>query len=63
MTPDDVPSLTDPSSLPGEDPTTGLGESVAMPAPDYVNRLYAAYNLNPTPQLRNALNYMIAQDI
>lgn len=62
MTPDEVPSLTDPG-LAGSDPMEGLGQSVPMPAPDYVNRLYAAYNLNPTPQLRNALNYMFAQDI
>lgn len=61
--PDQVTSLTDPSEVPGEDPTRGLNESQVLPQPDYVNRLYAAYNLNPTPQLRDALNYLSVQDV
>lgn len=61
--PDDIPSLTDPTAMPDQDPLAGLGERPTLPQPDYVNRLYAAYNLNPTPQLRNALNYLAAQEI
>jgi hypothetical protein len=58
MTPDDVPSLQDPTMMPDQDPTTGLGEAMPTPAPQYLNKLYAAYNLNPTPELRQALNYL-----
>lgn len=60
---DDVPNLTDPSGLPDQDPTAGLGSTPMLPEASYLSKLYAAYNLMPTPELRDALNYLSAMGV
>ena len=62
MSPDDVPTLRDPTARPQESVLAGLGEQVPLPAPSYLNTLYAAYLASPTPELRRALNYLTQLD-
>lgn len=61
--PEDVPSLTDPTARPSEPVTAGLGQMLPTPAPSYVNRLYGAYMANPTPELKNAIDTLIAKGV
>lgn len=63
LTPEDVPSLTDPTTRPDEPADFGLGQSFAMPAPHYVNMLHGAYMANPTPELKRAIDLLVSKGV
>lgn len=66
ITPDQVPRLDDPSARPAEPLTHGLSlgpgggpEAMGpMPMNPAVQTIAAAYNANPTPELRRAMMYL-----
>ena len=65
-TPDMVPDLTDPTARPGEPVTHGLsfgpggGPEAIGPVPisPTIASIQAAYQANPTPELRRAMMYL-----
>ncbi len=68
-TPDQVPRLDDPTARPDEPLTTGLSlgpgggpEAIGpMPLNPSIQTIAAAYNANPTPELRRAMMYLRTQ--
>lgn len=69
VTPDQVPRLDDPSARPDEPLTHGLSLGAGagpealgpMPVNPAVQTIAAAYNANPTPELRRAMMYLRIQ--
>ena len=67
--PDQVPRLDDPSARPDEPLTHGLSLGAGagpealgpMPVNPAVQTIAAAYNANPTPELRRAMMYLRIQ--